>query len=385
MEGQNHSKAAGDHHLEMIANRKNSGMYRSLAVREGLIDFCSNDYLGFARSEDIRELLIAEIQRSPECGWLGSSGSRLISGSSYALERLEAYIADYHRASQSLIFPTGYSANLGLLSCVGSRTDSILYDEMCHASIRDGVRLSYAKGIKFRHNDGEDLRRKLRSAKGTVYVVVEAVYSMDGDECSLPEILSICEEREARIIIDEAHSVGVYGDGGRGVACAHDLESHIFARVLTFGKALGCQGAAVLGSEGLRSYLINFCRPFIYTTAPSPLLISGLECVYRHLSQSEDERKKLWALVACVKEEFRELQSGRRACNGPIQSIIIPGNRRVRDIARVLEERGFDVRPILSPTVPKGSERLRVCLHSFNSEGDVRELLSIIKSEGVDS
>ncbi len=351
-----------------LRKRRDEGLLRSLQQENKLIDFCSNDYLGFARNNTLRKKLkIID----------GSTGSRLLTGNSTLIEKTESFIASYHHADAGLIYNTGYMANLGLFSCIAGRNDTILYDELSHASIRDGIRLSLARSFSFRHNNLTDLQSKLDKAKGNIFVAVESVYSMDGDFAPLPEIAALTEKYPANLIVDEAHATGIFGKKGEGRVCELGLEKKIFARVHTFGKALGCHGAIVLGSHELRDFLVNFSRPFIYTTAPSQNTLIAVRRAYQMLRSPKNKILKISSLIKLFESKFKDWR--RIESSSPIQCILVPGNDDAKMLSLVLRKEGFDVRPILSPTVPKGKERLRICLHSFNTEKQVSDLCEIIQ------
>ncbi|MFW5659608.1 MAG: aminotransferase class I/II-fold pyridoxal phosphate-dependent enzyme, partial [Bacteroidota bacterium] len=299
---------------------------------------------------------------------------------------VEAIIADYLHAESALLFPTGYQANLGLLSSIATRHDTILYDALVHASIRDGLRLSAARCISFAHNNLDDLQAKLSRAAeaawendGRVFVVSESVFSMDGDQAPIQSLSTLALKHDAHLIIDEAHALGVLGPGGRGKVVEAGLEAQVFARVVTFGKALGAQGAAVLGREALKQLLLNTARSQIYTTALSPLVLQLLKAGFQRLPGCEQEREHVQALVRTFIVETAAISSSVLAQEGPMLAVIVPGNAAVQRAAEQLQTKGFDVRPIRSPTVAKGSERLRICLHSYNTKDDVRQLVSAIK------
>lgn len=230
-----------------------------------LIDFCSNDYLGFARSEKLTKHTTKENSKLKNTN--GSGGSRLLAGNTSYAENLEAYISKFHNAEAGLIYNSGYDANVGLFSAIGQKGNTIIYDELIHASVHDGMKMSSATTYAFRHNDLKHLEERLKIAEGIIYVAVESVYSMDGDYALLKDISLLCKKYKANLIVDEAHSTGITSNGGKGRVQELNLEKEIFARVHTFGKGLGCHGAVVLGSNLLRDYLINFSRAFIYTTA----------------------------------------------------------------------------------------------------------------------
>lgn len=356
---------------QQIDKRKQENAFRELKDNNHLIDFCSNDYLGFAKETAIH-------QTNQQLESYGATGSRLISGNHTITEETEDYLANFYRSEAALIFNSGYSANVGLFQCLPQRTDTIIYDEYIHASIRDGIKLCNAKHFAFEHNNLTALEEKLNLATGLVYVVVESIYSMDGDAAPLVEVAKICKKHQAALIVDEAHATSIYGNG-LGLVAQSNLENDVFARIITFGKAYGCHGAAVLGSKILRNYLINYSRAFIYTTAlplPSILAIKNAhEFLLKNLNRI-DELKELITYFKNSTSNFQLLTSNSISA---IQCIIIPGNNEVKKVAENIQKNGFDVRPILSPTVPKGKERLRICLHSFNSQAQIDELLTIIK------
>lgn len=358
-----------------LDKRIQASLYRSLQVNEGLIDFCSNDYLGFACSQHIKARTAQLLDRTLHLS--GSTGSRSISGNSAFVENLERQIADFHHAEAGLIFNSGYDANIGLFSCIASRGDTIICDELIHASIIDGCRLSQATRFRFKHNSLEDLELKLQHATGTVFVVVESVYSMDGDQADLPRISDVCKRYHAHLLVDEAHATGVFGDRGRGLVDACALEKEVFARIHTFGKAMGCHGAIVLGSETLRHYLINFARSFIFTTALPVSSLASIQVAYEHLAGEDFDNTHLHELIRAFKGQFRcppgitLIES-----NSPVQSVIISGNEKTRAVSKQLQENGFDVRAILSPSVPVGKERLRISLHAHNTQEELTQLIS---------
>lgn len=360
--------------------RVNSSLRKLSPVQNGFVDFCSNDYLGLARSENFLREFENEWKRLRETNspqLLGSGGSRLLSGDSEYAENLETELTAFYKSEAGLIFNSGYAANLGLFASIPQRGDTILYDELIHASVRDGIRLSHAKSWSFRHNDVEHLKSLLEKAEGNVFIAAESVYSMDGDVCPLADLVALGEKHGANLILDEAHSNGLFGKQGEGKAVAENLHERIFARLLTFGKAPGCHGAFVAGSKLLRDYLINFARPFIYSTALPLHSLAAIRCSVKLFSGMHEERKRLNELI----RYFNAKTSNRSASSTAIHGIIIPGNENVRAAAKACNEKKIDVRPVLSPTVPEGKERLRVILHSFNTEGEIDKLLAIFRME----
>ncbi|QJX48021.1 8-amino-7-oxononanoate synthase [Hymenobacter taeanensis] len=361
-----------------LAQRDADGTRRQLTLpAAGLADFSSNDYLGLSQHPTVR---VALQQAADEPA--GSTGSRLLTGNSAAAEALETTLASFHRAEAALLFNSGYAANMGFFGAVPRRGDTILYDEASHASVKDGIRASFATAWSFRHNDLQDLERKLVRATGAVFVAVEALYSMDGDMAPLPELAALCQAHGLYLVVDEAHTNGIYGPLGEGLVSELGLEDAVFARILTFGKALGSQGAAIAGAAVLRDYLLNFSRLFIYTTALPPLTVAGLAAAYQLLPTLTEERKQLFALSDYLKAQLNAVP-GLRV---PLKSHIIhpvfftesPGPTHVRQVAAAAQAAGFDVRPIVSPTVPVGTERLRLIVHSYNTKEQMDALTEVL-------
>jgi 8-amino-7-oxononanoate synthase len=354
-----------------------------LTVHEQGIDFYSNDYLGLSRSEVLGQR-IRQLREQHRGMTRGSTGSRLISGNSMLAEELERKIADFHGAEAGLLFGSGYAANSGLISAVAGIGDSLIMDELIHASSVDGARLSKSDKLIFRHNDLDDLSKKLTTARsssagGSVYVVVESLYSMDGDFAPLGEMLALCSEFGAGLIVDEAHTNGITGQNGSGSLAGLPRLDSAFARIHTFGKGLGLHGAVVLGSEALREYLINFCRPFIFSTAPPDESLINIEGAYSLLPELEPQRRQLFSLVS----HFRQLIPGSshrwQDSDSWIQSLLIPGNQAAVTAAEHLQELGFLVKAIRSPSVPAGTERVRICLHASNTVQEIEALFEALE------
>lgn len=371
---------------DKLEKREQNNALRKLPVSNPLIDFASNDYLGFAKSETIfnqthHYLLENNIKIN------GATGSRLISGNHNLYQITEDFIANFHQSETALIFNSGYDANVGFFSSVPQRNDVILYDELCHASIRDGILMSNAKSYKFQHNDFENLEKLIttqletRDPKPeTFYVITESVFSMDGDSPNLEELVILCEKYNCFLVIDEAHALGVFGNHGEGLLQSQGLQDKVFARIMTFGKGLGCHGAAILGSQELKKYLINFARSFIYTTGLSPHSVATILMAYQQLKTEKEAIENLRSNIQFFNQE--KMLFGLKPLfvysKSAIQCAIIPGNEKVKSIANQLQNNGFDVKPILSPTVPEGQERLRFCLHSFNSQKEISEVLQFL-------
>ena len=398
----------------------------------------------------------------PPAQSLGATGSRLLSGDSSLARSLESYLASAHGRPAALLFGSGYDANLSVLSSIPLGGDAVVMDELCHNSIVMGVRMGRARGEdvrKFRHNDVADLDRVLRDVVAAVaaravgggggrqvLVVVESVYSMDGDVAPLRSILDVSAGHGASVIVDEAHGLGVYGrtnpddlilpklwgvdggdsvavtdpsyaakgggrsrcgdGGGTGVLASLGLEGHpsLLCSVHTFGKAAGCHGAAVLSSPTVSEYLVNYARPFVYSTAPPPHSLVTIRCAYETMmgEGGGQRRGDVFRLVELFRREFtRAVARFRRGAPAdaatsieprgsapapllllpspsPIQAVMVPGNDRCVALARNLGRRGLELYPIRSPTVPPGEERLRIILHSHNTGGEVLRLIEAL-------
>lgn len=429
-----------DRQLEAIlSRRRTNGTLRSLTTTTTHTDFSSNDFLSLATNASLKAAFLAELASSDIP--LGSGGSRLLDGNSAYAEGLERDIAAFHNAEAGLLFNSGFDANAGFFACVPQRGDVIVYDECIHASVHDGMRLSRAAStLAFAHNDVQDLRRVLeelrREEEGdqglgerNVFIAVEAVYSMDGDLAPLAEIVDLTDEilgpQQAYIIVDEAHATGVLGPLGRGLVCELGLEKRIFARLHTFGKALACSGgefpfhlssplpislfkiyihlymyvhqkkthkanhspAILLTTPLLRTYLLNYARPLIYTTSLSPPTLALISTTHSFLRSSAltPLTSHLHTLITTL---FTRLSAIRTPAfrsllriptvqpRSPIFSIELEEPRR---LAGWLQGRGFMVRAVVPPTVREGTARVRVCLHAGNTEGEVGGLVGAME------
>lgn len=375
---------------QKLDTRKTDNALRTLGERTNLIDFSSNDYLGFAIEATIfdtaHQYLIDKGHKQN-----GATGSRLLSGNHQLYTEVEELLCSFHESEAALIFNSGYDANVGFFSSIPQRNDIILYDEFIHASIRDGIRMSNAKSYKFKHNDLTDLENLIirhpqfiSESPQVIYVVTESIFSMDGDSPDLTKMAQLCKEYNVHLIVDEAHAVGILGNQGRGMIQELDLEKEVFARLVTFGKALGCHGAAILGSEKLKEYLVNFSRSLIYTTALPPHSLATIKSAYQYLIISneieESQQNKLVENIKHFKSEVKRLNINFIESNSAIHCCIIPGNQELKIISQKLKENGFEVKPILSPTIPVGKERLRFCLHAYNSKDEITKVLENLAS-----
>ena len=423
----------------------------------GIVDFSSNDYLGLAHSLAQHQFVQSKYNAytaSHQPPYLGSTGSRLLSGNSKLALHLEKFLAQVHNRPSALIFNSGYDANLSILSSLPLPRDFIILDELCHNSIIMGVKMSRIPMDRvhyFKHNDMQDLKRILSAVKHmislpisdpssdssslnqNIMVGVESVYSMDGDVAPLRDILDLALQFGACVLVDEAHGLGVYGRtnahnlvsptvpyldgsplhdkdgslsstsetnlkitsnsnsyGGSGVLAALELEHHpaLLAGVFTFGKAAGCHGAVITGSQILIDYLVNYARPFIYSTSLPSHSLWAIKCSYDTMTskQGDEMRAKVFGLVSLFRDEMMEaLRLGGRnehfllPSPSPIQAVICPGNEHCIAVSKKLRALGgIGVFPIRSPTVPKGEERIRIIVHAHNTKQEVLNLVECL-------
>jgi 8-amino-7-oxononanoate synthase len=361
---------------QKLLQRKQEGHLRSLKVPEALTDFTSNDYLGLAREPLLKENIAKAFQKIKENG---STGSRLLTGNRNYHAEAEEFLAAHFQVPELLSFPSGYMANLALFSALPQRGSIVLYDEYIHACIKDGVRLSFAEKKAFRHNDIHDLKRLLeRHQTQTCYVAVESIYSMQGDIAPLAEMAELCNRYGAWLIVDEAHSTGVMGAYGKGACYEAGITDQCLAVVYTFGKGMGVHGAALACSAELKDYLINFSRPFIYTTATDAHTLTGMQESIKLLGEQVWRIDELNANIHYFRRQM-SLKTGMQSPNQhAIQAISLPGAHVVKQASTFLQSQGFDVRAIVSPTVPAGKECLRVVIHHFQTRDEMDALIDAL-------
>jgi len=364
--------------LSLLDKRKTENNFRTLFLpNKSLVDFSSNDYLGFSKNPELK-ILKDSILKEYQIEQQGSTGSRLITGNSQIHIDCEKQIASFHNAEKALLFNSGYDANVGVLSSVLQRGDIVLYDELCHASIIDGIRLSFATAFKFKHNDVSHLQELLEKNKTAenIYVVTESVFSMDGDCALLKGISDTCKANNAYLIVDEAHAIGVYGEQGKGLCYELSLEQDCFARIYTYGKAMGVHGAAVVGSNNLYDYLVNFARSLIYTTALPASSVALIIASY-NLLHNTNQTKTVKENISLFNELTLKLKNKINSTSA-IHCFLIAGNENAINASKQLIGKGFDVRAIKSPTVKVGAERLRICLHTTNTRQELQQLSEVL-------
>lgn len=356
-----------------LLQSKEKLLFRSLKTSYPLIDFSSNDYLGFSTQGFLDE----EIKLIDKSIRVGSTGSRLISGNSSFFEEIESNIAKFHNSQSTLLFNSGYDANIGLLSSVPQKGDLILSDELMHASLIDGIRLSFAKHYKFKHNNIDHLTELVNRFKDDfdeIYLVVESVYSMDGDCAPLVQISELCKKFNLHLIVDEAHAIGIFGNQGEGLCQYLNIQDYCFARIYTYGKAMGSHGAAIACSEELKHYLINYSRSFIYTTAMPEHSLIAIKAAYQLLTKS-DEITKLNHNIAFFNSQINHTSNFIESTSA-IHCKLISGNKQVQQVEEKLSSADMFVKSIKSPTIKVGYERIRICLHSFNTKEQISLLIN---------
>ncbi len=364
--------------VDHLARLTSEGRRRTLAPRVG-IDFASNDYLGLAQSSSLREAAEGALARGVP---LGAGGSRLLRGNHAEHEALEAEAAAQFGAERALYFANGFIANLALFSTLPQREDLVLYDELIHASVHEGLNRSRAQTVKTAHNDVGSVADniaiyRLHGGTGRVWIAVESLYSMDGDVAPLEELAALADAHDATLVIDEAHATGVYGGQGAGLAEALEGRDNIIT-LHTFGKALGCEGALVCGPGALIDFLINRARGFIFTTAPSPVMAAVGRAALRLVAGNLEHQFRLAALVAHAGQAF-QARLGLARSGTHIQPIILGDNARTMAAAAACQAEGYDVRGIRPPTVPQGTSRLRISLTLNATAADVDGLVGVLE------
>lgn len=363
-------------HTADLAALGEKARLRSLAPRRG-IDFASNDYLAMSSSPRLAAAVQDAIARGVP---LGSGGSRLLRGNDPEHELLEEEAARFFGAESALFFSAGYAANVALLSTLPQRGDLIVYDELVHASMHEGLRLTRAMAVSAAHNDAQSFDDAVREWRtkgntGRVWLAFETLYSMDGDMADVAAMAAVAERHEAIMLIDEAHATGVFGPDGRGIAATLDGRADTIV-LRTCGKAMGCEGALVLGPKVVRDFLVNRGRPFIFSTAPSPLVCAAVREAMRIMADEPQRRESLRALVAHAERALAP--HGAMPSGSQILPLILHEDARTMAVASALQAKGFDVRGIRPPTVPQGTSRLRISLTLNATRDDVDALGSAL-------
>jgi 8-amino-7-oxononanoate synthase len=369
-----------DRYAEDLAALAGLGRLRALAPRAGL-DFASNNYLALAESSELAAAVSAALARGVP---VGAGGSRLLRGNHPEHEALEVEAARFFSAESALYFSAGFTANEALLSTAPQREDLILYDALAHASSHEGMRLARAPNMRFAHNDvgaAEEAIRAWREKgeRGKVWIIVESLYSMDGDKAPLDDLYALAVKNDAFLLIDEAHATGVYGPGGRGLAARFEGKDNVIT-LHTCGKAMGVAGGLLCLPRILRDFMINRCRPFIFATAPSPVIAACVRAALKIIEAADDRRAELMARIDFAGAELRRL-CAIEPSGSQIQPIIVGADVRATTLASRMQAHGYDVRAIRPPTVPDGSARLRIALTLNASREDLTRMIAHLGEE----
>ncbi|KAJ5166306.1 uncharacterized protein N7482_005087 [Penicillium canariense] len=385
----------------LVKREAKSARRRLTVLPRTAVDFSSNDFLSLSSSRAYRDRFLAHLNNTPESFPFASGGSRLLDGNSTYAEDLEHFVAGFHEAPTALLFNSGFDANVGVLSSIPQPGDLILYDELIHASAHEGMRLSRAGARKmFAHSSPTALRdvlaaeidkdSEIQTGTRNVFIIVESLYSMDGDVAPIKEFIQVVDELLPRqngyFIVDEAHATGVFGPQGAGVVQHLGVQDRIFIRVHTFGKALASHGAVVLCGPETRDYLINYARSLIYTTALGFPFLASIRTAYELLSSGETEslRNRVQQLIGHLHKRLGSLQISQSVMfevdHFPTSPIFSLRTSQPRQLASACQKDGYIVRAIMPPTIPEGSERVRVCLHAGNTEEQIDGLVQSIQS-----
>ena len=372
---------------QQLAELERRGLRRKRLVRQGpqgprivvdgreLLAFCSNDYLGLANHPRIVE---AAIEAASRYG-VGEGASHLLSGHNALHERLEAKLAEFMQMPRALLFSTGYQANIGAVTALAGPEDAIFSDELNHASLIDGVRLSRARVVRYPHADLAFLSGALAESDArTKLIVTDGVFSMDGDIAPLPAVLDLCERHDAWLLADDAHGFGVIGAAGRGTPAHFGLRSPRLAYVGTLGKAAGVAGAFVAGTEEIVETVLQRARTYMYTTAAPAMLAAAIETSLQLIRDDEWRREQLRKLIAVLRAGMREGEAGLACSDTPIQPLVLGANSEAVRASAALRERGILVPAIRPPTVPEGTARLRISLSAAHSEQEVLRLAAAL-------
>lgn len=364
---------------DALSNLAANGRLRALAPRRGA-DYASNDYLALAGSPELAAALSAALARGVP---VGAGGSRLLRGNHPEHEALENEAATFFHSESALYFQSGFIANYALFATLPQREDFVIYDALIHASVHDGLRAGRAGFAAAAHNDPQAVEDALRNwrargGRGRAWIAVESLYSMDGDRAHLDALADIARRHEAMLVIDEAHATGVYGPGGRGLGAHLEGPENVLS-LHTCGKALGVAGALLCLPRTLRDFLVNRCRPFIYATAPSPLMAAAVRAALVLCKDGDGRRKRLADLVHAAGTALAA-HCGLTPSGSQIQPVIVGRDARAVALAAALQARGFDIRAIRPPTVPEGTSRVRIAFTLNTDEATNAAMIAALAS-----
>lgn len=357
---------------ERLDRFEREDLSRRLAPPRG-IDLSSNDYLQFASHPALKARMIEAIAEEG----CGSTGSRLLRGDRLCFAQVESRFAAFKGAEAALYFSNGYAANLAVLSTFLEESDVVFFDRLNHASLVDGMRLGKARKIVFPHNDLSAFQHYLGtiSTKGQRFLVIESLFSMDGDFAPLKEYADLCKRHSVALIVDEAHAVGLYGSTGAGLLEASESKNDVFLSVNPAGKALGLAGAFVAGPRWAIDYLTQAGRTFVFSTAPPPAMAAGLEAALDLVVESTELRQKLCSLTQLLRRLLADEGTAVARTGSQIVPVIIGDNSRALQVAQALQQDGFDVRAIRPPTVPRDTARLRISVNTGLDDATLRRFV----------
>jgi 8-amino-7-oxononanoate synthase len=372
------SEKLPDRIYRRLAEIEAKGLKRRLFSPRG-IDLSSNDYLGLAKDERLKNAMIEAVKREG----VGSTGSRLLRGERDCFSQVERQFAAWKNAERAIYFNSGYQANIGVLQAFLEDADVVFSDEYNHASLIDGIRLSKARKVIYKHLDFESLSKMLRETEcaGQKFLVTESIFSMDGDIAPLDKYAAICRETGANLIVDEAHAVGVCGAKGSGLIERFAIENQVFLSINTAGKALGVSGAFVAGDEQAIEYLIQKARSFIFSTASVPAVAGALKTAIEIAENEPERRERLLHLSKFLRDKLNENNINVPFDDSQIVPIIIGDSRKAVEIAENLQANDFDVRAIRPPTVPENTSRLRVSLNANLTEEILSDFVAALGVE----
>ncbi|MGC1829910.1 MAG: 8-amino-7-oxononanoate synthase [Candidatus Acidiferrales bacterium] len=351
--------------------------FRALEILSGT-NLCSNDYLGLARDPRLKQAVIEAVERAER---VGSTGSRLLSGNSREWQELESEFTEFAGTEAALYFGSGYAANVGLLCAVLKPHDVVFSDELNHASLIDGIRISGARRVVYTHADLDHLERALRkheAGTGAKVIVTESLFSMEGDVAPFEGLLRLAKNYGAELIVDEAHATGVCGPQGRGLAAERGCQHETLAIVHTCGKALASAGAFVCCSQALKDYLVNRARTFIFSTAMPPYLAGQIHAALHLALEADDRRAHLRKIASALREELSAAGLNFGASTTQIVPVILGSNEAALRVAAELQANGFAVKAIRPPTVPAGTARVRLSLTSSITLENIRRLAAVM-------
>ena len=363
-----------------LAALEERGRLRRLALPAGY-DFTSNDYLGLADLQELKEAARRALDRGVA---IGAGGSRLLRGNTSEHESLEADAAAFVGSETALYFSSGFSANYALFAALPQRGDLVVHDALIHASAHDGMRAGRAETVKAAHNDANAFEAKIlawRAAgrKGRPWIAVETLYSMDGDRAPLDDLAAVAERHDGLLVIDEAHATGVFGPDGRGLGAWLEGRANVVS-LHTCGKALGASGALLCGPRIFRDFMVNHSRPFIFSTAPSPIIAASVRAALQLCKEQPQRREQLAALIAFANAAI-EARCGVAPSGSQIIPVIVGSDKRATALASAMQGYGYDIRAIRPPTVPEGTARLRIALTLNTSIELVSEMIDALRFE----